>query len=309
MNITNSLLDHYATLEKEFHREFAALLLEGSARSVHQLRVNLKKQLAFFHLLEALDPSFSTERATQAFSKIYRKAGKVRNLQVEKGVVAKIGGPTGQADQFMHWLEERECQRRERLHEFGAKLNLVPVRRLSHRVGTHIRFLNRESLSSGLIAYLSGLLDSAADLLRPENLAGEKLHDLRRIVKELFFNLRFVDNISKGHSLLHEDIKYLDRLQQQLGNWHDLHASLLRIGRKQRACCPSEIAVRIWKAYSDETENIRAGAAEAVVLMGRLKEDLNQEPPRHPHAEKKAKRRLEEDGFCFPKAYTGERKC
>lgn len=292
------LLQYFNKLEKEFHRYYVEVIRDGSEEAVHKLRLNMKKQTAFFHLLEYLDPSFSTERALEAYDKLYKKAGKVRNRQVEHSI-ARRGEKLLKLEQnFSRWLEERTDERREQLRQYGTQFTLMPVRRLASLVRNRINYLPADHLRDRLQTYFGYLFTAVRDQI-PLALGEEvQLHQLRKLIKELFFNLHLLQDLCTKKVWTKKQVKPIDSLQKLLGQWHDSFFTLARIRRGEEPC-PDKMLRHLEKRRTTYLKKIREKLDALPQMLDELEKKVNAAllreevalPPPSPRPTKKSKTR------------------
>ncbi|MBX2929562.1 MAG: CHAD domain-containing protein [Saprospiraceae bacterium] len=223
----------FEELDKGFHLHWMAALRSYDKDTVHELRLNLKRQNAFFHLLEALDERFSAGIALDTYEVIYRRAGKVRDKQVEKQVIKKAGHDRHIEHDLTAWLEEKESRRVQLLQEYEAGHSLEPVRNLSFEVRNVIHRLSAKGLEQRLVVYFSKLIRGIAALLRGGAIPKDDLHDLRKFIKELFYNLEFLQRHTGPEALRCRAWTQLDELQHLLGKWHDYDFTLEHLTGKK----------------------------------------------------------------------------
>lgn len=234
MRIQQRLRQYYEGLDRDFHQHFTDVLYREEEETVHQMRVNLKKQTSFFQLLEELDEEFSSQLAFQTLSDLYKKAGRVRNIQVERAVVSKDESRLRVDHAFSEWLLRQEEKQREKLEQFEANYSLVPVRELSRHVIDCIRVLPTRSIQQGMPRYFR----KAIQRLRVdgEELNEAHLHDLRKGIKELYYNLLLLDLLLPQKLARKSFMRRLNKWQNLLGKWHDKDFIVRRVERKSEPC-------------------------------------------------------------------------
>ncbi len=243
------LLEYYRSLCKEFHRLFLEVDQAYGRDTVHDLRVNMKKQMAFYRFLEAVEPAFSAKEAKTAFGELYALAGKVRDLQVERSLLrqrVRLGAL------FASWLKQREESYKTLLRDYEKELTLAPIRQLERTVEATF-----QPLSPGLVldryeGFLKSLLQEIRKTLEGDGNA-DRLHYLRKRVKDLFFNLRMFELLFPGNPLPKKTMKALDKFQTLLGNWHDLDF-IRELLKEEPQACSSKIRHKVDKEHSKVTE-------------------------------------------------------
>ena len=193
MTVITELMKYYNNLDRQFHFYFMELIRRPGAETIHDLRVNMKKQVAFFHLLEAVAPDFIADKAHQAFAHFYKKAGRIRDLQVERKVVEAEEELLHLGRHLSLKLVREEKMRTQDLRRYEEDYSLEPIRALSRVVKTHVQNLPLPQMTQRLADYFGILTDSIDRLSRLADRKKEELHNLRKHLKELFYNLDLVD--------------------------------------------------------------------------------------------------------------------
>ena len=295
MKCVDGLLEYFTELEKDFHHYYINVLQRCEEEDVHQLRLNMKRQVAFFHLLESLDPSFSTAKALEAYGKLYKKAGKVRDYQVEKKVVRREEKLLKLQHHFSDWLAEQERKRRDKLQSYETEHSLVRVHRLSKLVRNRVQYLSEETFKPSLQAYFERLFAKVREAITPENRSEAHFHELRKRIKVLFYNLELIDQLCTTTHLAKKHMKALDSLQKLLGNWHDRYFTLERIEQGQEQC-PAPLKTRLEQEKADFVGRIEQRLEKVPELIDRLEASLRRllkseplEPSDRPKSARKPK--------------------
>lgn len=256
MTWQHRLSEYYAELHLVFRRYWEEVLHDYGPETVHGLRVNLKRQVAFFHLLESLDGGrFSAREAVETFHALYRQAGKVRNRQVERSLLKKYDASA----YLSQWLLDKEHRHQIVLQSVEQDQGADYLDALADRVQQYIRSLPERDIDSRLSEYFHGLVR------RME--ANGDLHDLRKLIKELFYNWSFIFDDSMRDSAL----IWLNELQDLLGRWHDYDFTLHHLGRK-RAKKDLEISRRLHSRQIMLEQQI----GEMVTSLPQIRERLHQ---------------------------------
>lgn len=256
MTWQHRLSDYYAELHRVFRRYWEEVLYDYGPETVHGFRVNLKRQVAFFHMLESLDGGrFSAREAVETFHALYRHAGKVRNRQVERSLLKKYDASV----YLSQWLQDKEHRHLLVLQSLEQDQGADHLDALAGRVQQCIGSLPERDIDVRLSEYFHGLVR------RME--ANGDLHDLRKLIKELFYNWSFIfDDSTRDSALI-----WLNELQDLLGRWHDYDFTLHHLGRK-RAKKDMEISRRLHSRQIALEQQI----GEMVTSLPRIRERLHQ---------------------------------
>jgi phosphohistidine phosphatase len=236
MGTLQALKESYGRRILVFRDHFAAVSAHPSTEAVHDLRVALKRLRTFFKLVEAIDTEFGAGSAFAAARKLFRAAGRVRNLQVLEAKAYEASQSAGlDLSEYYNWLKEAEGREAAKLGRacgrfsrktltaawkpMAAGLEELGDRRVGSRMGGRLMALIREIRAERTMRH---------DVRR--------LHFLRTRTKEARYTLEVLQECG----LTGDEGRVLnDRLKdvhQPLGRWHDGEVVLesLRDFRKRR---------------------------------------------------------------------------
>jgi hypothetical protein len=290
MTIVEKIGRYFSALEKDFHQHYNDVSHHYSDNTVHDLRVNMKRQTAFFHLLEHLDPSFSVSIALDTYGKLYKRAGKVRDFQVEKVVARKKERQLQLEHDFSNWLAEQETRQSEKLRAYEVRQSLAPVRRLALLVKNRIKYLPDKELPLMLAQYFQRLMAELRPLFS-ETLEEEALHNLRKLFKVLFYNIKLLNSLKPKKKISKGEISVLDRFQRMLGKWHDLYFVIERSRGDERRPCPPELIERLEKEKKRSVRHIRKRLETIAQALDQLPKRLKEAIDSLPHTRDETVRR------------------
>lgn len=205
-----------------FREQFVRASAAPATEAIHELRVALKQLRTFFNLAGALDPAFRVEESFAAARKIFREAGRVRNLHV---LEAKAYGSTKagglEISEYYNWLKETERPAVRGFRQASKTFRVGFFDKAWAKIGAVLvegpaRGRVRQGLEARLVA-----------LIREMRRAGtgrrdiRRLHALRILAKEARYTLEILGECG----LTGEDGARLNErlrdVHQALGRWHD----------------------------------------------------------------------------------------
>jgi len=182
-----------------------------SQRRFHVLRVELKKLKALLLLVGYYEKDLDQLKFYKPFKSLFRQAGRVRELQIERGILKAYGNdPLPELRKSLDRTIKKErgifFQKRK------LKLNKLMEKRLKS-LNIFVKKLEKADFKP----YLNTLLDEIKLILVEGKLEESTGHQLRKKLKTLKYNLESLQNpnflqVMEGH----EDLVNL------LGTWHDL---------------------------------------------------------------------------------------
>jgi CHAD domain-containing protein len=178
------------------------------SESLHALRVELKKIKAACSFAEFV---FKDTCTTTPLKPLFKEAGKIRELQVHISLLSRFPHPP---KRLIAQLELREKSLTE------SFVNNFPTHSDSLKdFRKNARLPKKEIDSKAILKYIAKM----QDLRLPKNDA-EELHSCRiRIKRMMHVYYMLPDKIQKKTNL---DIESIEQLQDELGDWHDLHTAI-----------------------------------------------------------------------------------
>jgi CHAD domain-containing protein len=192
-------------LEKYFH--------DPQVETLHQFRVEIKKIRAVFFHLEEMPVQKSFKKIHRQIKKIFRKAGEIRELQLE-----------------MAWLEKHRKFNLLRLMQYESQLrksdkyfhkripNMLDTfkkacRKTAHKLSTLTQLQTDQYISKKWQAVLLPLL---------KNIDEKFWHETRKGVKQLVYARHWINADTILQKKVISIFISLDKLQNAIGKWHDL---------------------------------------------------------------------------------------
>ncbi|HVP91394.1 MAG TPA: CHAD domain-containing protein [Terriglobales bacterium] len=236
MEVSSFFKDCYDRRVRSFKDHFRQAAEFPDTDSIHEMRVDLKRLRTFFGLIETVEPRYRAEEAFTPARKLFRAAGKLRNLHVleaEAREAAKAGSL--ELSEYYNWLKDGE-------------------RREVKKFGRACRRFDRGFFDSAWVSIASCLAGPGARRARTGaearllELIGEiredktrwndvrRLHFLRTRTKEARYTLEIIEEggfAGDDGTLLNDRLR---GVHQPLGRWHDKEIVLdsLREFRKRR---------------------------------------------------------------------------
>ena len=221
-------------------REEAILLLLAKPAPVctpatfHQLRVEIKKLRALFELINHCAPSFKQSKNFKPFRVLFRQAGKVREIQVEEGLLKKyFTGNTLQV--YRNSLKQLRLKERHQYFSLRTEELIAQLRKNFHVLRAFLPKVTKKKLN----VYLEKQRKEIIVKLRSKKLPQAELHELRKRLKTFTYNSR-LSSAGKQTETFFTKI----RLTALLGQWHDDQLMLLNFQKAIRSHYTNQAEVK-----------------------------------------------------------------
>ncbi|MCB9232847.1 MAG: CHAD domain-containing protein [Bacteroidia bacterium] len=214
----NHLIQHYYRELGTFREHFAQTRAGLGRDDIHQLRVSIKKLRAILHLLElAGKGAWSTAGLLDLFAQLFKKAGKVREAQINLGLVENEAAEC--LGSYSKSQEKKLLHRKEKLHAQLEQFDFEKLDQLNQELSQNTKNLLNQTVFEEGTRFVEESLQEV-DGLRKKIKDDEVLHDIRIKLKAVHEVLSILADLSPTEELLKfkAEIKMINEL---IGEWHD----------------------------------------------------------------------------------------
>ncbi len=259
--VRQKLVQYYKTIDQLFSSKYIETFHQFDRDVIHKLRVSIKKLRALFSLLAALSDQVNAKKAYRPIRQVFRKAGAIRDLQVQQKLLKQYEKKFElDLSDHIDRLFTKEQDAKANFLVFKKQNYFTVLKQHSDYLLRNLQSLNLEALNAQLSAYFQTLFQQIFQLIDLPNKEAEQLHDLRKLLKELNYNLLLVSDIRGVPLADKKSLKNLDALQELLGDWHDTEVALLNLEafKKQLADNASfqELYEELEHSYANYIEQI-----------------------------------------------------
>lgn len=188
--------------------------------AIHDLRVEIKRIRALYHLIHAIVPSFSVERHTQSMRKLFKKAGMLRDIDIQQEIVRQ-GHEKYELSEYLNYLKKQELLLRPEFvmacHSFRTqtlKSNRITVMKA-------IAKLSQDQLQIKIGKYADSTLKKIKTLSQRKTQSSQCLHDIRKLTKVARYSLDLWKLGVGSSTQIEKVLKELKSTATLLGEWRD----------------------------------------------------------------------------------------
>lgn len=175
----------------------------------HDLRVEIKKLKSLVSLLNFSAHHFNKKNSLQPFSVLFRRAGRIRQLQLEAAVLKEFG-LYGSTRKYRSALEQQLRLGKRNFTYANGPWMKAKVGDALHSISHFLDKVEREEIKD----YLERERSEIHRLLVVRSLAVEDIHLLRKKIKDYLYASRIFEENNEYY-------KKIDEYQELIGKWHD----------------------------------------------------------------------------------------
>jgi CHAD domain-containing protein len=250
----------YERRRRDFKSHFALAAKLTSTDAIHEMRVDLKRLRTFFCLVEAINPRFRAEEAFRPARRLFRAAGRVRNLHVLKAEALEASKAAAlELSEYYNWLKEREAREARKFIRACRRFNADFFACAWRSIVSALDGPAASRIGTGALARLSGLIRELQEQ-KPGRSRVRRLHFLRTRAKGARYTLEVVQELGLAgdeHSLLNDRLR---AVHQPLGRWHDEEVVLESLREFRR--CREPGPLQSFKSYLGFSRLRRARKAD-----------------------------------------------
>lgn len=227
-----------------------------SETDLHDFRVELKKMRSILKFLTKVYSKQKLKKSVRLLSNIFQQAGDIREYQILQNWLDKNGFVLIQAHCFpKERIREMVQQFQQQTHLFKLELKEV-VDELSNFVKNTNSIL-AEQYASDLFAQINKMIAKDCD--------DTQWHELRKRIKQWQYACNWVDE-----NEWHFDYAYFQKLQEAIGNWHDVENIQDQLQQKNKVFTSQiDVLMELTKAKQTLDKSIKLRKREVRELLSK----------------------------------------
>lgn len=217
-----SFLDYKDRLIKSISDNFRESVRSGSTASVHDLRVGIKRLRSLLQILADYDAWFKEQNFAGTFRRLFKAAGRVRDLHVAEELFWKwASGNSQNVSEYYNFLKNKEISARQRYLATAKNFNTGKFGELSREISRRFQHYVPRYLEQAVGRNSAGALLRIAVRKTGSPLGQDELHALRIAAKDARYRLLVLSEMGNANNFMKDTDSWLRSLHQAIGLWHD----------------------------------------------------------------------------------------
>jgi CHAD domain-containing protein len=213
---------HYDSQVRKIHKHFSCAAHFNDVEAVHELRVEIKRLLAFVNLVALFVPEFKLKSDFKQIKRLFKKAGILRNIHIYQEIARHWTHELHlNINEYHNFLKEHEMKARKEFLETAKDFDFSHFDKLRNRIFKSIKYVNEDMLKHKTRQYFVSLIQIMIQVRNRAKMAEKDFHELRIMSKESMYIIELIQKCMTTQSVLEELRKTLKALHQVLGKWHD----------------------------------------------------------------------------------------
>ena len=203
-----------------FKEVVKTLLKDFDKTAIHQVRLEMKKLKAALQLMGIVNKSFKAKKKYGLIRPFYKDLGAIRDIQIQQALFKEShqGLQASFKRKYTRLLKDELTKRQNIAREHIDDKAIQSFKKVKKQIKKALKDLS----SNDFKTYFKTRIPKLKKTLRTFDFSDEKMHDMRKLIKEIKFNTPFKQKVAKKW-LKKKDIhlSFLGNLQNLLGTWQD----------------------------------------------------------------------------------------
>ncbi|MDP9230041.1 MAG: CHAD domain-containing protein [Bacteroidota bacterium] len=208
---------------KRIDKFFYKIIEHFEFEDIHEFRVEVKKLRAFTRLVAFELPEPQKLKIPKRLKSMYGCFGIIRNLQLQQQRISKITAEQNlnKAETYLQLLADEEKESKTKAKD------LANHHSFDHEKEKIIKALPDKLGKDSINMFIQQKVKELKELLALHHLNDEELHEIRKILKDIFYNWTYIEQYAA--SVLHPDFANPEKIKLLtglLGDFHDICIAL-----------------------------------------------------------------------------------
>ena len=226
--ISSCLEEYYKSQEQKIQQNYLLAIQYFDVDGIHELRVEIKRLRAFFHLIGHVNPIFQPKQNLKSIRRLFKTSGSIRDIHVQQELARdKASEFNLELSEFLNFLKERELSARKRFAEESKDFDFKIFKNNWAEMKNILIYISSEYIQFKSDERIKDLIDDLINFRVKQNFEEDDYHAIRILSKETRYTLEIMQKCFPEKSDLQKLNDSLRSLHQALGKWHDYDVGLL----------------------------------------------------------------------------------
>jgi len=247
--------DYHSSRYELIKKNFLASRDTFSAESIHDMRVEIKRLRAFYRFVGRLNRSFQAKPHFREIRQLFKAAGGLRDIQVQKELFLEIyrAHGLGRPD-CLEYFDQKETAAAGSYAAVAGQFDIEKIAENYRFIADSIKDLDGRDIRRKLYQGINKLLRKLHRKKSRGDLSADDLHRIRINTKAARYNLelliRCFDHDKNPESLN----KHLRQVHRALGKWHDFVIATTTLEILKDRMAPETLSA-LRKIFTSNREN------------------------------------------------------
>ncbi len=225
--IFDCLGEYFKSQEQKIRQNFLLAVSTFDVEGIHELRVEIKRLRAFFHLIGHINPVFLAEQDLQKILSLFKSAGKIRDIHVQQNLARdSISSLDLEMSEYLNFLKEKEIRARKQFSKAGKIFDFNFFKKNWTRMRNVLIYISGEYIQYKSEERFNGLINELFAFKSHSDLIEKDYHAIRILSKETRYTLDILQKCYPDKNSLQNVNDALREMHQALGKWHDYDIGL-----------------------------------------------------------------------------------
>jgi len=196
----------------------SGILSSFKEEDIHEFRVEFKKIRAFLRLVQSGLKQGKKIRISGRLKKFYKNIGCIRVIQLQRKKIIKASNNMEgiRPEEYFSMLELEKT-----IYQKAAKKIMKHKKKLNKEMHSIITALPAEVKRKSISNFTEMKLSAVQKITQQGSIPEESLHEIRKTMKDLMYNQRFIQKYSHGEEFLLAKNQDITNITMLLGDFHD----------------------------------------------------------------------------------------
>lgn len=219
--------DHYQSLYQRFRKNFKRAAEDFEVEGVHDLRVDIKRFRAFFHLIESINPIFQAKLHFKPIRRLFKSAGPLRDAHVQQASVQKWSAKLElELSEYFNYLKQKEMKGRKDFSKCAKKFDFQVFNSNWIKIRQMLMYISADYIQHKSEEKFQQMVLDIIQFKNNQDFKEDDYHSIRILSKEARYILEILQKCFPAQEAWEELNKSLRSLHQALGKWHDCDIAL-----------------------------------------------------------------------------------